>query len=175
MNRKVTFGELLIVTIIFFILYFFVLFMNGAFMKQENQVGQGYYCECFVVDNEAYKVFWDRKFCSYSRIVQQHLSKYGLAPKVLSDVTPYENGFYFKSEVAISAEHDMIDYEYIQRKREIDEKLDNLGLVNSDKHPGNYGWIDNKLVLIDTSDVVSKKSVPSNRIREFTLKELSGV
>ena len=120
----------------------------------------GGYCQFYTIDNTiGFKEFKNKRKANYARSVQKQLSKYSLAPIVMTKVCRlnFANTFQhtewgYITEKAIHAEYGHVPLKLIQTL--VDDIYKYSGLKFWDCHYDNIGWVkrnnQTKLVCIDT-------------------------
>ncbi len=131
--------------------------------------GSGCSCNYYVYKGMGIKCFTDEEDASRAYKMQRRLYKHGMAPMVLSRLRSYSKNwdcgsykvFFFLTEIAEVYMHTVkMDFDYDEDAMfddvqyiEVREKLKSLGLTDWDAHDENYGYIDAKLVVIDTGSI----------------------
>jgi hypothetical protein len=133
--------------------------------------GQGRACRFFVLDGIGHKVYWERGGRDYLFAMQDYLYHLGFAPRVGNTFEVRHQRqmcFGYTTEVAeqlVDAANGFCDAngdnvweqfskrpDHDQLKAEIEglhARLRKVGIEHSDHHPGNYGLINGKVMILD--------------------------
>lgn len=126
----------------------------------DNEYIDGGYCQFYNIDDiSGFKEFKNKRKAHYARSVQKHLSRYNLAPIVMSKVCrlnfaniDQNTEWGYITEKATNVEYGEVSLDIIQKL--VDDIYKYCGLKFWDCHYDNIGWVKRKnslkLVCIDT-------------------------